>query len=155
MLKKTIGIMRLDLFNAAVAISSAWITIRIFYLIFLFSQTIEGETIVRQIPNHITFSMVVGITYLILRFAAVAYKNSGLNNHKKFSFVCGNILFGIGYVIFLGLVSAVEDEGGGTKALLPLVIVTIGIPSLLISLIVNLFILYQVALSWIRPLREE
>jgi hypothetical protein len=148
MLKKTIGIIRLDLLNTAIAIAEVWVTIRIFYLMFF-----EREAIFNQIPNHSNFSMVVIITYSILRFAAVVYKNSRLNNHKSFSFVNGNIFFGIAYMVWLLVVYAAE-AGGGTKVLLPLIMLIIGIPSLLISFIVNSSILYKVALSWIRPLRR-
>jgi hypothetical protein len=136
-MKKAADVIRTDLLNTALAIAGISSIIHIFYLIFLWVRTIEGEAISKQFPDGIVFLEMTIIIYFVLRFTPIIANNFRLIDREEKLFFYGNIFFGIGFVIFLLLLLAAESPDG-TKALIPLLILTIVIPSFFISSIVYL-----------------
>lgn len=150
-MKKAVDVIRTDLLNTALAIAGISSIIHMFYLIFLWVRTIEGEAISKQFPDGIVFLEMTIIIYFVLRFTPIIANNFRLTDREEKLFFYGNIFFGIGFVIFLLLLLAAESPDG-TKALIPLLILTIVIPSFFISSIAYLGGLWKLL---VRQTRSE
>jgi hypothetical protein len=151
MLKKIIAIIRLDILNTAIAIVAVAIAIRIFHLMFLFSPT-EGEATVKQIPNLSNFLIAVTITYVTFRFIPFVANKLKLNNFNERLFFVGDLFFGLGFIVFLLVGAAMSSRNA---ALLPVIVLAIGVPSLCISSILHLCGLYHLLLQWIKTSHKE